>query len=59
MSLPTETRAWILEKKPTDMPLLSGAEATFTLKTNPIPALKDDQVLLKTIYISNDPYVTF
>lgn len=55
MSLPTQTRQWILTNKPTDLPELTGPNATFTLETNPLPALKDDQVLVKTIHLSNDP----
>ena len=55
MSLPTETRQWIVENKPTDMPELSGPKATFKLQTKAIPALREDQVLLQTMSISNDP----
>ena len=55
MSLPTETRQWILANKPTDLPELSGPNATFKLETNPLPTLKDDQVLLKPLSLSNDP----
>lgn len=55
MSLPTETRQWLLTNKPTDLPQLSGPNQTFTLKTAPLPALQDNQVLLKSLYISNDP----
>lgn len=55
MSLPTDTRQWILTNKPTDLPELSGPNATFKLETNPLPSLKEDQVLVKTLYLSNDP----
>ncbi len=55
MSFPAQTRQWILTNKPTDLPELSGPNATFTLETNPLPALKDNQVLVKTIHLSNDP----
>ena len=55
MSLPTETRQWILTNKPTDFPELSGPNATFTLESNPIAALKDEQVLVKPLFLSNDP----
>ena len=55
MSLPTETRQWIVDHKPTDMPELSGPNATFKLETKAIPALQEDQVLLKTMSLSNDP----
>ena len=55
MSTPTHTKEWILTNKPTDLPQLSGPEPTFTLSTNPLPPLEDGQVLLKTLYLSNDP----
>ncbi|KAI4093579.1 MAG: hypothetical protein LQ344_002806 [Seirophora lacunosa] len=55
MSLPTKTRQWILTNKPTDLPVLSGPSSTFTLQTHPLPSLKSNQVLLKTLYLSNDP----
>jgi len=55
MSLPTETRQWILTNKPTDLPELSGPNATFKLETNPITALKEDQILVKPLFLSNDP----
>ncbi|KAL8826972.1 MAG: hypothetical protein Q9170_007199 [Blastenia crenularia] len=55
MSLPTTTRQWILTYKPTDLPVLSGSSPTFTLQTHSIPSLKQNQVLLKTLFLSNDP----
>ena len=55
MSLPTETHQWILTNKPTTLPELSGPNQTFTLKTAPLPALQDNQVLVKSLYLSNDP----
>ena len=55
MSRPTETRQWILTNKPTDLPELSGPNQTFTLKTVSLPSLKDDQVLVKSLFVSNDP----
>ena len=55
MSTPTHTKEWILTNKPTDMPQLSGPEPTFTLETNPLPELKDGQVMIKCLYLSNDP----
>ena len=55
MSSPTESKQWILTNKPTDLPELSGPNQTFTLKTASLPSLADNQVLLKTLYISNDP----
>ena len=55
MSLPKQTKQWILTNKPTDKPVLSGPNPTFTLETNPLPPLKEDQVLVKSLYMSNDP----
>lgn len=55
MSSPTESQQWILINKPTDLPELSGPNQTFTLKTASLPSLKENQVLVKTLYISNDP----
>lgn len=55
MSTPTQSKQWILTNKPTDLPELSGPNQTFTLKTASLPSLKDDQVLVKTLYLSNDP----
>jgi len=47
----TTTRQWILAEKPIDFP----NENTFKLVEKPLPALKDTQVLAKTLYLSNDP----
>lgn len=52
---PTHTRQWILSEKPTDFPQLSGPSQTFTLKTASLPSIQEDQVLVKCLYISNDP----
>lgn len=41
----------ILEKRPIGMP----TEDTWSLKENPIPAIGENEALLKTIYISLDP----
>ncbi|KAK4545713.1 hypothetical protein LTR36_002667 [Oleoguttula mirabilis] len=50
-----KTRQWILVKKPTDMPKLDGPDATFKLIETDLPDLKDDELLVKTAYMSNDP----
>ena len=54
---PTSTKSWILAKKPSDMPVVDGSSAdqTFKLETRDLPELKDDQVLIKLLYLSNDP----
>ncbi|KIW12232.1 hypothetical protein PV08_09508 [Exophiala spinifera] len=53
--LPTTTRSWILTNKPTSLPTISGDEPTFTLQTRDLAPLEDDQVLVKALYLSNDP----
>ncbi|KAI4249472.1 MAG: hypothetical protein L6R42_008975 [Xanthoria sp. 1 TBL-2021] len=55
MSIPTETRQWILRNKPTALPTLSGPSPTFTLTTAPLDSPTQDQLLLQTLYLSNDP----
>ncbi|KAJ5092851.1 hypothetical protein N7456_008712 [Penicillium angulare] len=55
MSLPTKTQQWILNEKPYAEAVLEGENQTFKLVTTDIPALKDGEVLLKTVYLSNDP----
>lgn len=55
MSVITKTKRWVLREKPYGEPVLGGDEPTFTLETANIPALKEGEVLLKTLYLSNDP----
>lgn len=55
MSVPSSTKQWLLNKKPYEMPALGGEHPTFTLSTAQIPNLKDGELLLQTIYLSNDP----
>ena len=55
MSLPKESKKYILANKPTDLAQLEGPSATFALKQESIPPLQENQVLVKTLYISNDP----
>lgn len=54
-SVPTQTRQWVLNDPPATQPVLSGDNATFAIKTVDLPALKDGQVLVKTLHLSNDP----
>ena len=49
------TRQWILAEKPTDLPQLDGPNPTFKLQEKDLPALKDDEVLIKATHLSNDP----
>lgn len=55
MSSPTKSQQWNLREKPYSEPVLGGDKSTFTLNTADVPALQDGQVLLKTLYLSNDP----
>ncbi|KAL5343050.1 hypothetical protein BJX70DRAFT_244645 [Aspergillus crustosus] len=56
MSLPTSTKTWILSNKPSDaLPTTTGPTPTFTLTTRDLPALSDNQILVKTLSLSNDP----
>jgi NADPH-dependent curcumin reductase CurA len=50
-----QTRQWILNNRPSGLPVLEGSDATFTLKNAEVGELKDDQVLVKPVYLSNDP----
>jgi NADPH-dependent curcumin reductase CurA len=55
-SSPTQTQQWHLAHKPTSLPILSGPNQTFQLTTTGLPLpLKDNQLLLKLHYLSNDP----
>ena len=55
MSSPKSSQQWILSTKPTHLPELSGSNQTFKLVEKDLPNLKDDQLLVKTLYLSNDP----
>lgn len=55
MSRPTSQKAWILANKPAGDVKLSGDDATFKLETRDLPELKDNQVLVKVVFLSNDP----
>ena len=55
MTSPNSTRQWLLAEKPTDLPVLDGPSQTFKLEIKDLPPLQDNQVLVKTLYLSNDP----
>jgi NADPH-dependent curcumin reductase CurA len=55
MSLPTQTKVWVLQNKPVDHAVLEGSDATFKLETQDLPSLKDGQLLVQVVYLSNDP----
>ena len=50
-----ETRQWVLANLPEGEPVLKGENATFKLQIATLPAPGPDEVLLKTLYFSNDP----
>ena len=55
MSVPKETKAFILtDLIKGDLPVDKYPDY-FKLETRPIPELKDGQILLKTLALSNDP----
>ncbi|KAJ3836029.1 hypothetical protein F5878DRAFT_626345, partial [Lentinula raphanica] len=51
----------ILANAPTGFPVteMGRADSTFELRQVDLPELKNNQLLLKTIFISNDPGETF
>lgn len=55
MSLPAETKQWLYTAPPQGLPTLSGTNPTFSLKKTRLAPLQTNQVLLRTVYISNDP----
>ncbi|CAJ2512939.1 Uu.00g010580.m01.CDS01 [Anthostomella pinea] len=50
-----KSRQWLLAKKPTDMPQLDGPDATFKLTEKDLPEPKDGEIVVKAVYLSNDP----
>jgi NADPH-dependent curcumin reductase CurA len=50
-----EARQWTLNKRPSGLPVLEGADSTFTLSNAQVGELRDDHVLVKPVYLSNDP----
>lgn len=55
MSNPSSTKQWHLKSRPTGLPTYSGSNANFSLVDVDLPKLSANQVLLKTLYLSNDP----
>lgn len=50
-----KTRQYVLANKPSDLPQLDGPNPTFKLEEKELPDLKDDEVLIKATFLSNDP----
>jgi NADPH-dependent curcumin reductase CurA len=55
MSTPTSTKVFLLDHHPKDHISLSGSDATFKLEERKLDELKDGEVLIETLYLSNDP----
>ncbi len=51
--LPTTNREFVLAARPVGMP----KESDFRLVESPVPALADGQILLRTLFLSVDPYM--
>lgn len=56
-SVPSTTRTWIVANHPKGLATFGSddANATFKLIEQPIPELKENQVLVKSLFFSNDP----
>ena len=51
-----KTKQWLLKNKPVGKPTFDGSkDATFELAEKELPDPKDDEVLVKALYLSNDP----
>ena len=55
MAVATETKCWMMARKPIGLPTYSGESPTFVLETRSLPDLKSGQVLVEALYLSNDP----
>jgi NADPH-dependent curcumin reductase CurA len=50
-----KNRQWILSNPPSADPVFEGSNSTFSLESKTLPSVGSDQVLVKTLYLSNDP----
>jgi NADPH-dependent curcumin reductase CurA len=50
---PTQAKQWQLSSRTSDLPTYTGTNANLRLKTVDLPKLGPNQVLLKTLYLSN------
>lgn len=48
-------KQWVVAKRPEGPVQLEGANATFKIVEEELPALSNDQLLVKPLYMSNDP----
>ena len=53
LSLETTNRQWILKNRPVGYP----KDSDFEINVNEIPEIKHDEILIKTLYMSLDPYM--
>src|SRR6201996_4026674 len=56
-SIPSSTRTWIVANRPQGIATFdrNDPSATFKLIEQPLPALEADQILVKSLFFSNDP----
>lgn len=50
-----QTRQWILSNPPKANPVIEGDNSTFKLEQKTLPTPGQGQILVKTLYLSNDP----
>lgn len=50
----TEAKVWVFANKTDRTPTIDGPNPTFRLDTIKLPPLKEEQILVKVLYISND-----
>ncbi|KAF5263534.1 hypothetical protein FOXYS1_5713 [Fusarium oxysporum] len=50
----TEAKVWVFANKTDGTPTIDGPNPTFRLDTIQLPPLKQEQILVKVLYISND-----
>lgn len=55
MSVPTKTRQWTLANHPSGKPTYGSEDSSFVLEEKPLPELKENQILVQTQTLSNDP----
>lgn len=53
--MPQQTRRWVLSNPPLAEPQYDGPNPTFALETVTLPSLSSNQILVKTLHLSNDP----
>ncbi|KAF4342809.1 endo-polygalacturonase 6 [Fusarium beomiforme] len=54
MSEYTEAKVWVFSNKTDGTPTIDGPKSTFRLDTLRLPPLREEQILVKVLYVSND-----